>query len=115
MGHQILSFVDAFSGYNQIAMNVEDIPRIAFITPNGTYAYIKMSFGLKNAGVTFQRVVNKIFAKMIGTNMECYVGDMIVNPLFRDHAENFRECFKILIRKNNKKINPNKCMFRVSS
>lgn len=52
-GYQVLSFLDAFSGYHQISMNRDDIPRTAFITPKGTYAYIKMPFGLKNAGATF--------------------------------------------------------------
>lgn len=59
LGYEILSFLDAFSGYHQIAMNVEDIPKIAFITHTGTNAYIKMSFGLKNAGATFQKAITK--------------------------------------------------------
>ncbi|XP_074377953.1 uncharacterized protein LOC141719470 [Apium graveolens] len=48
-GYEVLSFLDAFSGYHQIAMNDRDVPKTAFITPKGTYAYIKMPFGLKNA------------------------------------------------------------------
>ncbi|XP_074374074.1 uncharacterized protein LOC141714454 [Apium graveolens] len=60
-GYEVLSFLDAFSGYHQISMNDRDVPKTAFITPKGTYAYIKMPFGLKNAGATFQRMVNKIF------------------------------------------------------
>lgn len=53
LGYQILGFLDAFSGYHQIAMNAEDIPNTASITPKGTYSYIKMPFGLKNARKTF--------------------------------------------------------------
>ena len=49
-GYQILRFLDAFSGYHQIAMIAEDIPKTAFITTKGTYAYIKTSFGLNNTG-----------------------------------------------------------------
>ena len=113
-GYQILSFLDAFSGYHQIAMDAEDIPKTAFITPKGTYAYIKMPFGLKNAGATFQRMVNKVFADQIGRNMECYVDDMIVKSLFRDHADDLKECFETL-RRNNMKINPAKCTFGVCS
>ncbi|XP_063949875.1 uncharacterized protein LOC135152721 [Daucus carota subsp. sativus] len=113
-GYQILSFLDAFSGYHQIAMDAEDIPKTAFITPKGTYAYIKMPFGLKNAGATFQRMVNKVFADQIGRNMECYVDDMIVKSLFQDHADDLKECFETL-RRNNMKINPAKCTFGVCS
>ncbi|XP_063941458.1 uncharacterized protein LOC135149627 [Daucus carota subsp. sativus] len=113
-GYQILSFLDAFSGYHQIVMDAEDIPKTAFITPKGTYAYIKMAFGLKNTGATFQRMVNKVFADQIGRNMECYVDDMIVKSLFRDHADDLKECFETL-RRNNMKINPAKCTFGVCS
>ncbi|XP_074337303.1 uncharacterized protein LOC141674495 [Apium graveolens] len=95
-------------------MNTVDIPKTAFITPKGTYAYIKMPFGLKNTGATFQRMVNKVFNEQISRNMERYVDDMIVKLLFRDHAEDLRECFKTL-RRNNMKINPRKCTFRVAS
>ncbi|KAK1363227.1 hypothetical protein POM88_038788 [Heracleum sosnowskyi] len=113
-GHQVLSFLDAFSGYHQITMNVEDIPKTAFITPKGTYAYIKMPFGLKNAGATFQKMINKVFKEQIGRNVECYVDDMIVKSMFKDHAEDLRECFETL-RKNNMRINPSKCTFGVAS
>ncbi|XP_074323291.1 uncharacterized protein LOC141660225 [Apium graveolens] len=113
-GYEVLHFLDAFSGYHQIAMNDRDVPKTAFITPKGTYAYIKMPFGLKNAGATFQRMVNKVFKEQIGRNMEAYVDDMIVKSLFRDHAEDLKECFETL-RKNNMRINPNKCTFGVSS
>lgn len=68
-------------------MNRDDIPKTAFITPNDTYAYIKMPFGLKNEGATFQMIVNRIFRAQIGQNMECYVEDMIVKSLFRDHTD----------------------------
>ena len=95
-------------------MDAEDIPKTAFITPKGTYAYIKMPFDLKNTGATFQRMVNKVFAEQIGRNMECYVDEMIVKSLFRDHADDLKECFETL-RRNNMKINPAKCTFGVCS
>ncbi|XP_074376860.1 uncharacterized protein LOC141718376 [Apium graveolens] len=68
--------IDATAGY-------QDVPKTTFITPKGTYAYIKMPFGLKNAEATFQRMVNKIFKEHIGWNMEAYVDDMIVNTIPR--------------------------------
>lgn len=110
VGYQVLSFLNAFSGYHQIAMNRDDIPKTAFIMLKGTYAYIKMPFGLKNTGATFQRIVNRIFEERIGRNMECYVDDIIVKSLFADHADDLGECFETL-RENT----PNKCTFEVAS
>ena len=60
-GHRILSFLDAFSRYYQIPMHLPDAEKTTFITPNGLYCYDVMPFGLKNAGATYQRLVNKIF------------------------------------------------------
>ena len=60
-GHKLLSFMDAFSGYNQIRMAPEDEERAAFITERGLYCYKVMPFGLKNSGATYHRLVNKIF------------------------------------------------------
>ena len=53
-GHALLSFIDGFSGYNQIKMVPEDMEKTSFITPWGTYCYKVMPFGLKNAGATYQ-------------------------------------------------------------
>ena len=62
-GHKLLTFMDAFSGYNQIKMAEEDQEKIAFITSQGLYCYKVMPFGLKNARATYQRSVNKMFSK----------------------------------------------------
>ena len=59
--HKLLMLMDAFSGYNQIKMAEEDQEKIAFITSQGLYCYKVMPFGLKNAGATYQRLVNKMF------------------------------------------------------
>ena len=77
-GHKLLTFMDAFSGYNQIKMAEEDQEKTAFITSQGLYCYKVMPFGLKNAGATYQRLVNKMFSQQIGRNMEVYVDDMLV-------------------------------------
>jgi hypothetical protein len=53
-GCEHLSFLDAYSGYNQIRLKVEDKDKTAFITPHGVYCYKTMPFGLKNAGATYQ-------------------------------------------------------------
>ena len=77
-GHEMLTFMDAFSGYNQIKMDPADEVHTSFIIAFGTYCYKVMPFGLKNAGATFQRMVTEVFKPQIGCNMEVYVDDMIV-------------------------------------
>ena len=60
-GHELLSFMDAFSSYNQISMDPDDQEKTSFVTGQGTYCYRVMPFGLKNAGATYQRLVNRMF------------------------------------------------------
>ena len=62
-GHKLLTFMDAFSRYNQIRMAKEDQEKTSFITSQGLYCYKVMPFGLKNAGATYQRLVNKMFSR----------------------------------------------------
>lgn len=114
VGYQVLSFLDTFSGYHQIAINREDMPKIALITSKGRYTYIKMPIGLKNAGVTFQILMNKVFKKKIKRNMEYYVDDMIVKLSFKNHADYLVECVEIL-KRNKMRINPYKYTFGVAS
>ena len=61
VGHELLSFMDAFSGYNQISMDPDDQEKTSFVIGQGTYCYRVMPFGLKNAGATYQRLVNRMF------------------------------------------------------
>ena len=70
--------MDAFLGYNQILMEEEDQEKIAFVISQGLYYYKVMSFGLKNTEATYQRLVNQMFIKQIGRNMEVYMDDMLV-------------------------------------
>ncbi|KAK0572091.1 hypothetical protein LWI29_025875 [Acer saccharum] len=93
-GHETLSFMDAYSGYNQIKMHKPDEDKTAFTTDQGLYCYTVMPFGLKNAGATYQRLVNKMFARQIGRNMEVYVDDMLTKSVTADrHADDLRETF----------------------
>ena len=62
-GHELLSFMDAFSGYNQIRMDPTDQENTSFVMGQGTYYYQVMPFELKNDGATYQRLVNKMFKK----------------------------------------------------
>ena len=73
--------MDAYSGYNQIRMHEPDQIKTTFVTDCGLYCYKVMPFGLKNAGATYQRLVNRIFADLIGKTMEVYVDDMLVKSL----------------------------------
>ncbi|XP_013739462.1 uncharacterized protein LOC106442308 [Brassica napus] len=114
-GNKLLSFIDAFSGYNQIMMNPDDREKTAFITDRGTYCYKVMPFGLKNAGATYQRLVNRIFSEQRGKTMEVYIDDMLVNSLDeQDHISHLEECFAKL-NAHNMKLNPTKCRFAVAS
>ena len=60
--NQLLSFMDTFSGYNQIKMEEADQEKTSFVTSQGLFCYKVMPFGLKNAGATYQRLMNKMFA-----------------------------------------------------
>ncbi|XP_061374604.1 uncharacterized protein LOC133316836 [Gastrolobium bilobum] len=73
--------MDAYSGYNQIPMFKLDEEATAFITQKVTYCYNMMSFGFKNAGATYQRMMNKIFSQQIGQMLEIYIDDMIVKTM----------------------------------
>ena len=112
--HELLSFMDAFSGYNQISMDPDDQEKTSFVTAQGTYCYRVMPFGFKNAGATYQRLVNRMFQKQIGTTMEVYIDDMLVKSTTAElHIAHLSEAFQIL-RKYNMKLNPAKCAFGVS-
>ena len=80
-GHQLLSFMDTFLGYNQIKMDEADQEKTSFITSQGLFCYKAMPFGLKNVGATYQRLVNHMFRPQIGRNVEVYVEDMLVKSL----------------------------------
>ncbi|KAM1693092.1 hypothetical protein COP1_032428 [Malus domestica] len=114
-GHEALSFMDGSSGYNQIRMALEDEELTAFRTPKGIYCYKVMPFGLKNAGATYQRAMQKIFNDMLHKNVECYVDDVVVKIKKRsNHLKDLRVVFERL-RKYNLKMNPLKCAFGVTS
>ncbi|KAI0522352.1 hypothetical protein KFK09_004731 [Dendrobium nobile] len=114
-GHQMLSFMDAYSGYNQIRMNPVDEEATAFQTDRGLYCYQVMPFGLKNAGATYQRLMNKVFKDLIGHTMEVYVDDMLVKSFEKSqHISDLEQCF-CLLRFYNMRLNPSKCAFGVAS
>ena len=76
--HRLLSFMDAFYRYNQIRMDEADQEKTFFVISQGLFCYKVMPFSLKNAGATYQRLVNHMFLPQIGRNVEVYVDDMLV-------------------------------------
>ena len=78
-------------------MDPDDQEKTSFITGQGTYFYRVMPFGLKNAGATYQRLVNRMFQKKIGTTMEVYIDDMLVKSIIVElHIAHLSEAFQIL-------------------
>ena len=93
-GCERLSFLDAYSGYHQIRLYGPDEVKTAFITPFGCFCYITMPFGLKNAGATFMRMIQKCLLTQISRNVEAYMDDIVVksrkgSDLLADLAETF--------------------------
>ena len=114
MGNAMFSFRDEFGGYNQIRMALKDEEKTAFKTAIGNFYYTMMSFGLKNVGATYQRLVNHMFSQQIGRNVEVYVDDMLVKSKDEaGHLDDLEETFDTL-HKYNMKLNPTKGVFVVA-
>jgi hypothetical protein len=77
-GSALLSFLDCYLGYHQIALREEDQSKTSFVTAFGAYCYKAMSFGLKNTGTTYQRAIQTCLGEQIGNNAEAYVDDIVV-------------------------------------
>ena len=115
VGHSRMSFPDAFQGYHQIPLAVEDQEKTAFVTPVGNYHYKIMPFGLKNAGSTYQRMMKKMFESQLGKNVEVYIDDMVVkSKLVSEHLADLSNIFDIL-RRHKLRLNASKCSFGVGS
>ncbi|KAL2250014.1 UNVERIFIED_CONTAM: Retrovirus-related Pol polyprotein from transposon opus [Sesamum indicum] len=113
-GYELFSMMDAYQGYHQIFMAEEDQNKTSFVTETGIYCYKVMPFGLKNAGATYQRLVNRMFKDQIGKTMEVYVDDMLVkSSRSEDHVVYLEQTFATL-RKFRMKLNPMKCTFGVA-
>ena len=73
-----MSFLDAFQGYYQIPLALNDQEKMSLVTPIGNYHYKVMPFGLKNARSAYQRMMIKIFESQMGKNIEVYIDDIVV-------------------------------------
>ena len=78
VGYPRMSFLDAYQGYHKIPLAFDDHEKTSFVTPIGNYHYKVMSFGLKNARSTYQRMMTKMFEAQMGKNIEVYIDDMVV-------------------------------------
>ncbi|GJT58894.1 reverse transcriptase domain-containing protein [Tanacetum coccineum] len=110
-GYPLKCFLDSYKGYHQIQMAELDEEKMAFHTSQGVYCYTKMPSGLKNAGATYQRLVDKAFDSQVGPNKEVYVDDLVIKShteaeMLRDINETFR-----MLQKINMKLNPKKYTF----
>jgi hypothetical protein len=110
---ELMSLLDCYSGYHQIWMKKEDEPKTSFITPSGTYCYLRMLEGLKNAGGSFSRMTTKVLHSQIGRNVLTYVDDIIVKSTKQEnHIADLQETF-VNFRQAGLKLNPKKCVFGV--
>jgi hypothetical protein len=116
-GHRILSFLDGNAGYNQIFVADEDISKTAFICKGivGLFEWVVLTFGLENAGATYQRAMNLIFHDLLGIIVEVYIDDIVVKSAGDDsHLADLRLTFEKMCRYK-LKMNPLKCAFGVSA
>src|SRR6185312_306290 len=110
-GCDLLSFLDAYSGFHQIQMSREDRKHTAFVIIDGLYCYIVMPYGLRNALPTFVRAMNKTFCNLIRDIVEVYVDGIVVktkegSTLVEDLSLVFDR-----LRATPTKLNPEKCIF----
>ena len=114
-GHPWMSFLDAFQGYHQIPLALEDQEKTAFVTPTRNYHYKVMPFGLKNVGSTYQRMMTRMFEPQLGKNIEIYVDDMVVKcKVVSEHLGDLGNTFNVL-RKHKMHLNASKCSFGMGS
>jgi hypothetical protein len=114
-GSVLLCLLNCYSGYHHIALHPDDEDKTMFITPRGIYCYKVMTFGLKNAGATYQKAIQKCLKSQIVKNVKAYVDDVVVktteeDKLIADLAETFAN-----LREFQSKLNPTKCVFGVPS
>ena len=111
---QLMSLLDCFSGYHQIWMRKEDEEKTSFITPFGTYCFVRMPEGLNNAGQSFSRMSSVVLEHQLRRNVLAYVDDIVVTSSVRsNHVADLAETFASL-RKAGLSLNPNKCIFGVN-
>ena len=113
VGHPRMIFLDAFQGYHQIPLALDDQEKTSFVTLIRNYHYKVMPFGLKNTGFTYQRMMTKMFESQMDKNIEVYIDDMMVkSKIVFKHIGDLADIFKIL-RGHKLRLNASKCSFGV--
>jgi hypothetical protein len=111
---ELLSFLDAYLGYYQISLTIDDKEKTSFITLFGIFCYTKIAFGLKNEGATYRKCIRIILGPQIRRNVEAYFDDVVVKSKKRgDLPNDLKETFDSL-RKYKMILNPKKYVFGVS-
>ena len=112
-GHEYYSFLDVYSGYNQITIALEDQEKITFTCPNGTFAFRRMPFRLCNAPGMFQSCMMAIFSNMVERTIEVFMDDFfMLGKSFDNCLENLRQAL-IRCEETNLVLNWEKCHFMV--
>jgi hypothetical protein len=117
LGNKIISFLDGNVGYNQIFMTKEDVSKTVFRCPGfvGLFEWVVMTFGLKNAGATYQRTMNLIFHDLMGVLMEVYNNNVVVKSAgIEDHMTYLKSSLERM-KNYGLRMNPLKCAFGVTS
>jgi hypothetical protein len=110
-GYQVISLLYCFSGYHQIYMKKEDKVKTSFITPFGTYCFMHMPEGLKNAGSTFSHLTKPLLEEQLGRNVFTYLDDIVViSENKEDHIADLVETFARMCEAR-RHLNPEKCIF----
>ena len=110
-----MSFLNAFQGYHQIPLVLDDQEKTSFVTPTRNYHYKVMPFGLKNAGATYKRMITRMFEPQLGKNIEIYIDNMLVkSKVESDHVNDLENIFDIL-RTYKLRLNTSKSSFGVGS
>jgi hypothetical protein len=108
-----MSLLDCFSGYHQIYLKEEDKASTSFITPFGTYCFVRMPEGLKNAGSTFSRLTERVLKNQVGCNIFTYIDDIVIASKSKeDHLADLATTFANM-RDARLRLNPKKCVFGV--
>ncbi|GFT99100.1 retrovirus-related Pol polyprotein from transposon 297 [Trichonephila clavipes] len=106
-----MSTLDLKSGYFQLAISPKDIEKTTFITRNGTFAFLRMPFGLSGAAPNFQKAIDIILKPVIGRFVSVYMDDVIItSPSFNEHLDHFNQVFTLL-RDAGLTLNQVKCLF----
>jgi hypothetical protein len=114
-GCDLLSFIDAYSGFHQIKMAREDRKHTAFVTVDDLYRYIVIPYGLLNGLPTFARAMNITLGDLVRDIVEAYVDDIVVKT--RESNSLLQNLAQVLdkLRVTSTKLNPEKCVFSVSA